>query len=279
MDPENVKGITKWFEEHAVLGPIVAGMGGYALFTALSPLLAGGAASGLLSTLATPLQYGLIALALNAFAPELIKQLKETGAEIGTALFPQGFSGATQGKGLSGLLASTFGADLDDYIVFDKGAKTDEPTAMLQRCLIRIAGGNLEAERRNYQQPIYTPIIGEKPGTKRNYADDGRYGSWTVDAVANNMTAINTANKDAIKADPKIEIKKAFEVNMKVLSSPACSGKTNKRPTPEEVQAANKLKPQQKESKVYKEYSFLSEKNNRLNSVLMEKLIKDIKRA
>lgn len=184
--------------------------------------------------------------------------------------------------------ANLFGLDTDDYMVYDGGAKKEEQIAQFQRCLVRLGKGNLEAERKNLQDPIYTPIIGVKVPGKLNYADDGRFGKWTLNASTNLFGTINTMNADEIKKDPSLEIKDPARVPLRIVATTACKGKTDANPSPQEKQeaasivaateAAKKTK-LKKESKVYTEFPFLSTKNSRLHSTLMEQLKKDLKRG
>ena len=204
-----------------------------------------------------------------------------------------------------------------DTINYDGGREYNpQHVAPLQRCLIRLdpSKGNLAMERANLQpttNPPYTPIVGIKITGKKNYADDGRFGIRTLDAVRRLMDVINTKNQN----DPnfqEIKITDPENVPVKVLYSTACKINTQIDILPDEqekfdsamaaakttkVSSGGVLKgkgpplgkdydaslvdqpEQQQESKVYKDYGFLSTKNNKLHSILMEQLKKDLKRG
>ena len=174
--------------------------------------------------------------------------------------------------------ANLLGIDTNDYIVYDGGSTRDEQTAQFQRCLIRLGGGNLEAERGNIQEPVYKSIIGVKVPGKKNYADDGRFGKWTLNASTSLFAKINKLNADQIKKDPSLEIKNPEKVPLAVITSTACIGKTDANSSPKEKEEASKMKTIS-ESKVHKEFYFLSTKNEKLHTTLMEQLKKDLKRG
>jgi hypothetical protein len=187
--------------------------------------------------------------------------------------------GTTSGAGGSGFLGGVFSSYSGvDYLEYDGGAARDEQTAQLQRCLIRLGKGNLAAERMNLQPPKYTPIVGVKISGKKNYADDGRFGKWTLDAATSLFKQINVINKTDIEKDPTLEIKDPNKIPLKVLYSAACQDETGASVTPDETKGAEAMKALE-ESKIYKDFSFLSSKNQKLHATLMEQLRKDLKRG
>jgi phosphoserine aminotransferase len=130
----------------------------------------------------------------------------------------------------------------------------------------------------NLQPPKYTPIVGVKISGKKNYADDGRFGKWTLDAATSLFKQINVINKTDIEKDPTLEIKDPNKIPLKVLYSAACQDETGASVTPDETKGAEAMKALE-ESKIYKDFSFLSSKNQKLHATLMEQLRKDLKRG
>lgn len=176
-------------------------------------------------------------------------------------------------------------------IEFDDGKEVGENTKAFQRCLIRFAGGNLVAERNHLREPNYLldtkargfvafhsktgPVVGKmRSNPKKNYADDGRFGPETLDAVTRLLPAMSPILQGSgiTINDPKV-------IPTSILSSKVCEGLTGASPIGSEQQDYEKMKPPVSESKIYKEFSFLSAKNSKLHSVLMEQLKKDLKRG
>jgi hypothetical protein len=205
-------------------------------------------------------------------------------------------AGGTGGGGIGGMLSSILP---EDKIVYDGGASRDSETKDFQRCLIRFGGGNLEAERTNLPSSYYAlnpnargyrafvstsksgPIVGIKGGTPEKpiyYGDDGRFGDKTLNAVKILQAAINDFNKDK---KSNVQITDPRSVPLAILQSPACVDLLAEPVDSEKQyvkQQRDKMAPV-KESKVYKEFSFLSSKNQKLHSTLMEQLKKDLKRG
>lgn len=190
-----------------------------------------------------------------------------------------GATAAASGGGGTGLFGGLFSSySGGGRLEFDDGAARDEETAQLQRCLIRFAQGNLAAERMNLQPPKYDPIVGIKISGKKNYADDGRFGTWTLNATTKYYKQINSQNADDIKKDPSVEIKDPRKIPLKVLYSTACEGKTDANPTQDETKQAEALM-SKTESKIYKDFPFLYSKKKKLHATLMEQLRKNLKRT
>ena len=216
-------------------------------------------------------------------------------------------SGAGDEGGVLGKLSTFLVGPQDDFIVYDRGASKDPETAELQRCLIRFSGGNLEAERKNLPSSYYElnknargyaeftavaktgPIIGTKGGTLEKpvyYADDGRFGDKTLVAVNALYQKINEFNK---KNNSTVQITDPQKIPTKILQSPACIDQSSPIVQPGEIayvqQQLEKMKSAStgvkkiEESKLYTDFSFLSTKNAKLHSVLMEQLKKDLKRG
>lgn len=282
--------VAHWFTNNPRVGKLLLGAGAAAAVSYLAPLLfgAGGVLSGILG--GGVVKYAAIGALLIAFGPQIMQALQGVGSSIGGALGGGGLGSLFGGGIVPGAMGALFGSEtMGTYIAYDGGKEVDnKSTAPYQRCLIRLGKGNLAMERANLQLPAYNPVIGIKIPGKKNYADDGRFGKWTLDASRNLFQVINDLNKDKIKDNPKFEIKDPARVPVEILISPACAGNTQMNPTAAEQQAfeATKKVPAKKpepknlpESKVYKDYGFLSTKNEKLHSVLMEQLKKDLKRG
>lgn len=132
-------------------------------------------------------------------------------------------------------------------IRFDR-TESDEATKQLQRCLIRIAGGNLESERKHLRGPSY-PIFSARwraeYGPIFPKADNGYYVDDTRDAIRQLKPFIDSIQPGLIKDD-------AREVKSSILTSPVCAGligdvtaeerKNSRSKTPMPVPAVNQQK-------------------------------------
>lgn len=134
-------------------------------------------------------------------------------------------------------------------IRFDRTV-SDEATKQLQRCLIRIAGGNLESERKHLRGPNY-PISSDRwraeygPIFAKGKADNGYYIEDTKDAIIQLKPFIDSIQPGLIDKD-------AMEVKFSILTSPVCAGligdvtaeerKNSRSKTPMPVPAANQQK-------------------------------------
>lgn len=210
----------------------------------------------------------------------------ERTKELGKAASAK--AGELLGKAEKTISGTAPEAASSDVIIYNE--HNSERVRQLQRCLIRTApNGNLKKERESASG--YTPVVGIRKKGSGNYADDGWFGPETLKAVATYKGTLNSLNK----FDTQIpQITNEREIPVSILTSPACSGKTGeeltkkeqedlKAPAPSPPPAVGPGQPAAgipvKESKVYKEFSFLSAKNSRLHSVLMEQLKKDLKRG
>jgi len=104
-------------------------------------------------------------------------------------------------------------------IRFDR-TESDEATKQLQRCLIRIAGGNLESERKHLRGPSY-PIFSARwraeYGPIFPKADNGYYVDDTRDAIRQLKPFIDSIQPGLIRDN-------AMEVKSSILTSPVCAG-------------------------------------------------------
>jgi len=134
-------------------------------------------------------------------------------------------------------------------IRFDRTV-SDEATKQLQICLIRIAGGNLESERKHLRGANY-PISSDRwraaygPIFAKGKADNGLYIGDTQDAIRQLKPFIDSIQPGLIKDD-------AMEVKSSILTSPVCAGligdvtaeerKNSRSKTPMPVPVANQQK-------------------------------------
>jgi len=266
LDDQTIDKIYTWVSDNPKLSAAIVAGGASAAYNIFQNLLGNKKFS-----LGDTLKDSAMWAAGGAVAAGLIDKLSShSGLDMGGT-----------GKGILDKLSGFVSGE--NYLVYDGGAKSDEFTSQLQRCLIRLGKGNLESERRNYQSPFYNPIIGIKVSGRKNYADDGRFGKWTLDASKKLFQQINNLNAADIQKDSAVEIKTPDRIPEKVLYSTACKDKTELTATSDEVKAADDVKSKMttpiKESKIYSEFSFLSSKNQKLHSTLMEQLKKDLKRG
>jgi hypothetical protein len=163
-----------------------------------------------------------------------------------------------------------------DSIVYNE--HNSDRVRQLQRCLIRTAPeGNYAKEKQSAEN--YVPVVGVRKKGTGNYADDGWFGPATLAAVDKYKDVLNKLNA----GNEQAQISNTKAVPAAILSSEACKDKMGTEPTDKEAKetsaATQATSSVVSESKVYKEFSFLSTKNERLHTTLMEQLKKDLKRG
>jgi len=203
----------------------------------------------------------------------LVDKAKRTASDLANkAKQTIGGASTTSGGGASGTTPEV----PSDSIVYNE--HNSKRVRQLQRCLIRTApNGNYIKEKQS--SAGYTPVVGVRKRGSGNYADDGWFGPATLAAIEKykeDLNRLNTGNTDAQILDTKA-------IPVALLASAACKDKMDINPTDKEKQeglAASQSTPSTvAESKVYTQFSFLSNKNAKLHSVLMEQLKKDLKRG
>jgi len=152
-----------------------------------------------------------------------------------------GGAGAVVKRGLGSLDIEFLTSDV---MIYDEEAetskKTNPNTRAFKRCLIRLAGGNLAAERAGKPYPIAKqpgiwdsgsgPVIGnDRDGTFKNNLWEAI--NQLRSQIENLSDGVNYISQDGKK------------VKVSILQSPVCIGKTSPDPTQEEINNFNSNEP------------------------------------